>query len=532
MARLGVPSPAYPMEYWMNTHGVTLRIGGLTGDTLLRDVAHWGVVGRFGNYPGDNRSNPSLIAESHDAVEAPPWKWNFATVNPGHAWDFVASMVDFLVSDAFDRSQKNIDFPALPAAGSGFRVRIYGSAPGRFYDDAGVYLWLPRELMALDNQQIDWLAGHGNGNLYLALWNQSYTEEKVTISLNPDLAQAYASKESRIWTDNKPGSPIKVTDNRLTLKLPPKGITALAIPAETRPRLQAKLYASSLLPLGEFSFAKSQTSFGPVHAMMIRSGKGLDTAFVYTEALPENVISARLRWKQGDDDWHELQDDIYPYEFSPAIDGTKDFTCVLEVEDRSQKVLQSPVITLSPGEQKPPPFAGPADKPFPPLPPISDTPMGVPEAPPSDEFVTYLQASANPDHYGLREGRFYPYSTPQGRRIGYKQQVWDKKLFSEGCSPQEAEKRLREDLARTQSRLCAELAARQPKVDFASLSLRQRETLLDLAYTENKIDPKLVDAILAEDWDRMIKDHLYVRYDGHAPDHIRNKAFAKRWEIK
>ena len=133
----------------------------------IRDVARWGMVGRFGNYPGDNRSKVSLVAELPDAVEHRPWDWNFATVNPGHAWEFAGAVLDFLVTDAFHRSHGAIDFPASSLAGSGFRVRVYGAKPGRFAGDDNVRLWLPRGLVACDNRQFDWLTGYGNGKLYL-----------------------------------------------------------------------------------------------------------------------------------------------------------------------------------------------------------------------------------------------------------------------------------------------------------------------------------------------------------------------------
>jgi len=534
ISRLGVPSPAYPMEYWMNTHGATLRVAGLARDTFLRDIAHWGVVGRFGNYPGDNRSKDSLVAERPDAVEAAPWKWNFATVNPGHAWDFAGAMLDFLVSDAFERSKGAMDFPALRAAGSSFRVRIYGGAPGVFYGDKGVYLWLPRGLVTTDNRQIDWLAGHGNGNLYLALWSQSFQKEEVTLTLDPSLVQPSEIASIRVWRDNEKADPLPVTDHRLTVTLSPKGIVALAIPAAVKTRLQAKLYDPATPPLGPQSFTKVESPFGPVHAMLLRAGRDMTSAFVYAEALPEHVISARLRWRQGDGGWNEIVDDVYPYEFSPHLaDHGGDFSCVLEIEDARRQILRSPVVVLSPGDT--PCVAGdpPPEKPFAPLRP---TPAfeGAAEPPLNDEFVAYLKKAANPDDYGLRNGKFFPYSTPQGRRIAWRQPVWDKDLYAQGCESKDAERRLRADLARTQTEIIAALAARTPSVDYSQLDPRQRETLLDMAYTEGvtNLRPEIIAAILASDWERLIHDHLCVRYAGHAPDHVRNKAFAKRWNIQ
>ena len=144
----------------------------------------------------------------------------------------------------------------------------------------------------------------------------------------------------------------------------------------------------------------------------------------------------------------------------------------------------------------------------------------------TDEFVAYIQRAANGDNFGLRaDGRFYPYSTPQGRRIAWRQPVWDKALFARGCTRAEAEQRLRADLGRT----LAELLAAHPGLDR-----RQQETLLDFAYTEgvSNLKAEFATAVLAGDWDRVAKQHLYVRYAGHAPDHARNKAFAKRWGIR
>jgi hypothetical protein len=45
------------------------------------------------------------------------------------------------------------------------------------------------------------------------------------------------------------------------------------------------------------------------------------------------------------------------------------------------------------------------------------------------------------------------------------------------------------------------------------------------------LQSRFVAAVLAGDWNQLVKQHLYVRYAGHAPDHSRNKAFAARWMV-
>lgn len=488
IARVGIPALAYPMEFWMNLEGGFMRAASLGNDKFLRDIARWGMVGRFGTFPGDNRSIASRVPEEN-VVDSPPWMWNYATVNPGHAWDFVSELMDFLVSDAYQRSVQAIDFPAVSAQGTGFRTRIYGAYPGEFYGDKGVYLWLPRGVVTIDNKQIDWIAGWREGQMYLALINQSFEDEPVNITLSKDRVLC-ENATTRVWRNNKPDDGIVIKDNRLKIIVPAKGITAFAIPAKVTTRLQAKLYDPNTAPMGENSFKRAETPFGKVHAMLMKSGGESTGAFIYTEALPEKVISARLRWKQGDGEWREKIDAIYPYEFSPLLkQNGGPLVCVLEVERENQQVQTSPVIVLSETDQ-PANATAPVSKPFPPLEP--DTVELCDSSHLDNDFVDYLKAAANWDNYGMRNGRYYPYSTPLGRRIAWKQNVWDKKLFETGVSPEEADKRFRSQIVMAEERVAAQIGPGK----FSSLDKKQREILVDIALTENVIPP----ALLAQCW--------------------------------
>lgn len=533
ISRIGLASPAYPMEFWMNTHGGLLRTAALANDGFLRDVARNGMVGRFANYPGDNRSFASLIAERADAVDAPPWNWNFATVNPGHAWDFAGAVIDFLVAQTFDRSRGAIDFPSVSSAGSGFRVRIYGARPGSFYGEKDAQLWLPRGLLQIDNNQLEWVAAHNEDTLFLTFMNQSAREESAEILINSELARCPDS-DARTWVANVVSDPVRVKSNRLRVSMPPKGIVAFAVPASMRKGLQSKLSPKDTPVLGNGSFAESDTPFGKVHAMLLSAGRGLTTAFVYTEAKPEHVIAARLRWKRGDGEWQEHTDTIFPYEFSvPLRDDDTDFQCVLEIEDERQVTRSSPQFTLYlRGDQSAKidsPTNGSKAA-------IADAPTPLTPAPKDFHldagFLDYLKVAANPKRLGFNNGRFFPYSTPQGRRIAFGLSVWNKGLFSEGCTEAEANAQLLAELYRSESELRAMLAKRSPAVAFASLTSQQREVLLDFVYTEGvkNLREDFLTVVLAGDWPRIFHDHSYVRYYGTAPDHSRNKAFAGRFQ--
>ena len=134
--------------------------------------------------------------------------------------------------------------------------------------------------------------------------------------------------------------------------------------------------------------------------------------------------------------------------------------------------------------------------------------------------------------FGLRaDGRYYPYSTPQGRRISARQVVWDKALYASGCTPDEARERLCADLNQTLTELKSALVDRKPAVDFNRLELRLQECLLDFAHTEGPA--ALPEEFLAAGSPMIGRRSFAITAmfatPGHAPDHPRNKAFAERW---
>lgn len=149
----------------------------------------------------------------------------------------------------------------------------------------------------------------------------------------------------------------------------------------------------------------------------------------------------------------------------------------------------------------------------------------------TDEFVAYMKAVTNPHAFGLKDGRYYPYSTRYGRRIGYARTVGDKSLYLRGETPAESERHLRRELSETQERLRDWLAREYPNSPYNSLSRHSREILLDHAYTEGveKLDRRFTTAVVSADWDTLLDQHLYVRGRDGWPDTTQNFAFGLRW---
>jgi hypothetical protein len=149
----------------------------------------------------------------------------------------------------------------------------------------------------------------------------------------------------------------------------------------------------------------------------------------------------------------------------------------------------------------------------------------------SDEFVEYIKAGANPDRHGVRQdGRFYPYSSPQGRRIGYRLKVPHKNLHAKGWSAAEADRALRKALASATNEF-RERMRREFETDFDQLPQASREILIDFGFTEGveAVRAEFIRAVLELDWRRILNPEFYVRYEADWPDSIRNKAFYERW---
>ncbi|MCM2273808.1 MAG: hypothetical protein NDI75_03280 [Candidatus Didemnitutus sp.] len=149
----------------------------------------------------------------------------------------------------------------------------------------------------------------------------------------------------------------------------------------------------------------------------------------------------------------------------------------------------------------------------------------------TDDFVAYMKSVTNPHDFGRRDGKFFPYSTLYGRRIGYGRPVDDAALYHAGETPAAAEQHLRRGLAATAAELATWLAREFPDRPFAALDRTQQELLVDHAHTEGvaQVNRAFAAAVLRADWDALLDGHLYVRGLGNWPDTIKNRAFGQRW---
>lgn len=297
-----------------------LRIARYTGDTFFRDIARSAVVGRYANYPGyDINVEFTTIYARPDYPLRPYQQFTYNQVYYNHVWPHIALLTDYLLTEAVTKSEGRINFPSRYAQGYAYlQSKVYGDRAGEFYGDKDVRPWLPAKLLRTDNVQVNYVAGYGNGNFYLALLNQSAQAINVTISLNPDVAPVDPARsyDVRVWQENKAADATTMRRGEVTVSLAPHGITALAVSNLTiTPGFQAKVFAADAAALSPGSHAEMNTAFGKVTGMLISMGRALTSGYVWLAATEKELKEARLHFKQGGA-WKELVDAQYPFEFS------------------------------------------------------------------------------------------------------------------------------------------------------------------------------------------------------------------------
>ena len=215
--------------------GDVLRLGYLSGDELMMDLARSSLVGRFSNFPGYYLHGYSI---NHGLEEFPYKGLDHTTIYYHHIPVMLAALQDYLFSNAWVKSEKNIDFPYVRSQGYvWFNNRHYGGEAGRMYDEEDMWPWLKEGTItisgetAYDAQQIDWLAGRKEGRAAFALTNACDRDQTITITFNSDLLVADGSNAT-IYAKDGTTSLKVVNNNQLSVTVPAKGILTVAVDGE------------------------------------------------------------------------------------------------------------------------------------------------------------------------------------------------------------------------------------------------------------------------------------------------------------
>jgi hypothetical protein len=227
-----------------------LRLFGLTGEPRYQTYARNMVLGQFSNYPGYYINYLSTTERAPDYPARGP---DLSSIYYHHIPVHYAFTTDWLFTGAEVRSGGKVLFPTVMQQGYvWFANRLRGHAPGRFFEHDGVWPVLKRGLVTLDNPSLNFVMAASPDGFHVYLMNEADQEVNATLTLDAsgltlpgrtvvqvDAGGAVNQPEpKRGWLErlfsafgSKPsGSDIPIEDEKLGVRIPPRGDLALTFP--------------------------------------------------------------------------------------------------------------------------------------------------------------------------------------------------------------------------------------------------------------------------------------------------------------
>ncbi|GAA3406778.1 hypothetical protein ACFFNY_24850 [Paenibacillus hodogayensis] len=301
-----------------NWAGTLVKLSAYTGDPFYEMMARNATVGRYGNYPGYYQDR-MIVHQMRD---------NYPYVGPDytqiywhHIPSFISMLEDFLINSAWAKSEQHIAFPSLYQSGYAFLAsNQFGHAPGTFYGEEDMWLWLDRGIIQPDSVNIDYVAARKDGKLGLALMNEDNAARTTVIALGDKVpGGASYSGTAAVYEADGTASTVAVTSGSFTLTIPAKGIRSVLLDI---PGVRAPGYAKT-----DYSFANhprgtvSEHTRGKGHVIQVSPDSY--HAFVYVNDL--NAATSKLTMQYTvNGQSHTIEKEGYPYEFLIKVDNPEE----------------------------------------------------------------------------------------------------------------------------------------------------------------------------------------------------------------
>ncbi len=326
-----------------------LRIAALTGDRFLHDIARSAIIGRYTSFPGYHLNTARNTAyEKPDFARRGKDELNSATsIHYNHIWPHLALLLDYLVTDAFAKSQGAVDFPGRYAEGYGYlQQKIYGDRPGRIYDTDQLWLWMPRGVVTVEHPELNTITARGDGTLAVVLTNQSKTAVKSTVTLGRGRLAWSPAARVVVWENNRRVRELPLAaDGRIAVAVSAAGITTLMVEGvASRVEFQDQILgrtpdlpAESVCDLGWHGARGVVLSFG---------AGALTSAYVYLPDFERAVTRCTVHYRQGSGEFRALADAAYPFDFTLPVAGDAPLEFWFETDLKSGLREKSPVGRL------------------------------------------------------------------------------------------------------------------------------------------------------------------------------------------
>jgi len=300
-----------------------LRIGHLTGDDFLMDIARSAIIGRYRNFPGYHMNTArTTVYEATDYPLKAHKDIGFNSMHYNHIWPMMSFLLDYLVTDAFVRSDGQIDFPNQFIEGYAYmQAKFYGNMTGRFYGAEDAILWMPKDLLKIDNPEINYVAARGGDALYLALMNESFEPVTATVRVNPERVPTQAFVVRKV---SETGEASAANDiGTFQVSIPARGMVAVSLNGvRIDPVFQQKVRGVE----PEQIWANDRIDFEdpPGRALIMNFGELAKSAYVYLFDGQDDFNEVALIYDAGDGE-NRLIKESFPWEFTIPIDMETEF---------------------------------------------------------------------------------------------------------------------------------------------------------------------------------------------------------------
>jgi len=231
-------------------------------------------------------------------------------------------LLDYLVTDAFVRSNGQIHFPNQFIEGYAYmQAKFYGNMTGRFYGAEDAILWMPKDLLKIDNPEINYIAARGGDALHLALMNESFEPVTANVRVNPERVPNQAFEISKV-SETGEASASNGTGT-FQVSIPARGMVAVSLDGvQIDPAFQQKVRGVE----PEQVWSKDRIDFEdpPGRALIMNFGELAKSAYVYLFDGQNDFKEVALVYNAGDGE-NRLVKEGFPWEFTIPIDMQTEF---------------------------------------------------------------------------------------------------------------------------------------------------------------------------------------------------------------
>ena len=306
-----------------------LRIAGYTGDTFLADIARSAMIGRSRNFPGYHINTARTTV--YEKADYPLHSHKELSVNSfhyNHIMPKAASMLDYLVTEAWLRSDRMISFPNTFIEGYAYlQTKFYGFRPGTFYGEEA-WLWMPSGLLQDLDVELNYISARNDNKVMLALSNESNREICQSIQLDASRVRWKKDCPYRVkMVCGKKYSDLTMVNGKVEVTVPAGGMIALIVyGVEPIVDIQKELLASSDKWSNDYYVSDGDI----VRAMILNFGNLVSNAYVYLTA--DDTVYSRVTIEY---EGKTYEDSVYPYEFTLPLNGVDSFNATVKAVNKS-----------------------------------------------------------------------------------------------------------------------------------------------------------------------------------------------------